>query len=1118
MANGDHCKHVFSFTMIRGCTSSKCIDKISRADVSACHRISYGEPHADLGGVPTASNWPTTHNHATTQLWYELIRSTLRDGAFKFALGLGLSGQSVCAAMWRAAYDKPLSTFEAMCRAASKNEPVWAPDVLTNTALSEAAGSVKDSATTMSISVAWWAERLLWYNFMPHTTGQHGRIVADVTEWIDVYNNDFVPELSAAGMTSSRPAWYKARNRALQDLADTTYGPGGLPFQLVVRRKNSTFKKCDTCARLKLMHKEVLRGREVAEIEKAQQCMRAHSTWWTAQRVKLDQYRLAGGREDTIFEQADGCGEDCLNIPAFPRACSSNASGKWKLKQKLHATLYAGKQFTLLFTSPTVASGANFGVMAVLNGLANMFDSGLIPATKRTFMRGTDGGSENRCKVGHGMNAMLVQVSVVDCLLWARLPPNHSHDAVDRMFSAVEKWLSSSATDYTGCFTPWDMKQYLEAKFKSTNSAYKDVAVSIDTMVACFDFEGWLQDHIVRREFTIPNERRSDGTMYRPEPLVFRYLWSEELAHVVVQYKMDLSYVVATFEQDEWGPWEEAWVNDCDGKATRVLRSVPGGFYLIKSIPDLQTSPGYAKINRDDQWNRRRVFDDCRKFKLPPADAERANKVMDTLGDFFAQNQDANEMIHRPVSWPSVPHMTGLRLAETARNWHKLLLQHLPRAPLHGPPRASHAALSITSHSQPPPQPFGAAASGSVKRSQPPPQPSGALAAYPGPRRDYLQVPAMRASEANVVRHIGYTPADHARQVFSEQGEDYIEQNLTVDGALFWVELEVADGKYKVGLPQILHSNEDDEADDRYVEWFERAAGTAKKPTSPRFEWGSSVQSFRFLMRSVDAGTTGQQKRKTKQITRWVSKEALASFLPVVVLLCKNCGEKTPKVRKRGLELLFRFVRQKRPHLQELQDDSDLEDGGLGPEAAASVRAQLRKEAMEDVEEEQYDEEKKEEEEEEEEEELDESEGEGAELSRSEENEDGDCGGGSESESPVANRAGCSAQAAHPQARSSRLDARVLARERQQQVARTQQQEKEQEVVERRQQPSEQQREPGLLQLNTGVSAAVVTTSQAVRHGSGAGRQSRDQSRDQQPGVAEGTGGKRRRAAGRPPQ
>jgi len=273
------------------------------------------------------------------------------------------------------------------------------------------------------------------------------------------------------------------------------------------------------------------------------------------------------------------------------------------------------------------------------------------------------------------------------------------------MFSAVERWLSLSATDYTGCFTPWDMQQYLEAKFKSTDSAYKDVAVSIDTMVACFDFEGWLQDHIVRREFTIPNERRSDGTMYSPEPLVFRYLWSEELARVVVQYKMDLS-CVATFEQDEWGPWEEAWVNDCDGKATRVLRSVPGGFYLIKSIPDLQTSPGYAELNRDDQWNHRRVFDDYRKFKLPPADAERANKVMATLGNFFAQNQDANEMIHRLVSWPSVPHMTGLRLAETARSWHKLwetLLQHLPRAPPHGPPRAAHAASSSTEQYEPQP-------------------------------------------------------------------------------------------------------------------------------------------------------------------------------------------------------------------------------------------------------------------------------------------------------------------------------------------------------------------------------------------------------------------------------
>jgi len=60
---------------------------------------------------------------------------------------------------------------------------------------------------------------------------------------------------------------------------------------------------------------------------------------------------------------------------------------------------------------------------------------GKVTEHTRTYIHGTDGGSENRAKLTHAMAYMLlVEYGVFDEVLWCRLPPNHSHDFVDRVF------------------------------------------------------------------------------------------------------------------------------------------------------------------------------------------------------------------------------------------------------------------------------------------------------------------------------------------------------------------------------------------------------------------------------------------------------------------------------------------------------------------------------------------------------------------------------------------------------------------------------------------------------------------------------------------------------------
>eukprot|EP00965_Chrysotila_dentata_P178183 5885218-Pleurochrysis_carterae.AAC.1 len=62
----------------------------------------------------------------------------------------------------------------------------------------------------------------------------------------------------------------------------------------------------------------------------------------------------------------------------------------------------------------------------------------------------------------HALHSTLVHRGVFDEILWARLPPDHSHEEIDRLFSTIEEWLRSPSCPEFGCLS--QLIQYLRAK------------------------------------------------------------------------------------------------------------------------------------------------------------------------------------------------------------------------------------------------------------------------------------------------------------------------------------------------------------------------------------------------------------------------------------------------------------------------------------------------------------------------------------------------------------------------------------------------------------------------------------------------------------------------------
>lgn len=323
----DHCSHVQRHTFLRGCpTSGTCIQHVKPRDLLQCLARTYGEPMADNMGVPKVEPWPTTGNHAAGDVWFDLVQQSFIDGEFIFTIG----GVRVCAESWRMAYDVPRSTFEKITRAVLYGDLVWQPEAKANMLMATQAR--EDDMSIVNRATVWWLDRLRCYDAMPH---QPGVINADHCVWSSVFVEEYLIECEIVGVPGGKlSTWKEGKARALLQLAEEVYGTllKGKPCVLKMRSKHSAFKECTACQDLRLKYKNALKQR-LGEliITNIKLEIRVHRAWWLGQRQELERIRYSGARPDILFEQSDACGEDCLNVPSFPRVSTANA-GRWTFK------------------------------------------------------------------------------------------------------------------------------------------------------------------------------------------------------------------------------------------------------------------------------------------------------------------------------------------------------------------------------------------------------------------------------------------------------------------------------------------------------------------------------------------------------------------------------------------------------------------------------------------------------------------------------------------------------------------------------------------------------------------------------------------------------------------
>jgi hypothetical protein len=130
-----------------------------------------------------------------------------------------------------------------------------------------------------------------------------------------------------------------------------------------------------------------------------------------------------------------------------------------------------------------------------------------------------------------------------------------------------------------------------------------------------------------------------------------------------------------------------------------------------------------------------------------------------------------------------------------------------------------------------------------------------------------------------------------------DSGESYVEANLDMPGAVFWIELNHGEGELRVGLgciADVPHALEDDIR--RWVSWFERKGKS-------RRAWGNVV-----AFQPAIIYEEGRGRRKAVQTTE----EEVAFFLPVAVETVAGADEDEPKISMRCMQVLRQYVATKR--------------------------------------------------------------------------------------------------------------------------------------------------------------------------------------------------------------
>eukprot|EP00965_Chrysotila_dentata_P100214 3310539-Pleurochrysis_carterae.AAC.1 len=85
--------------------------------------------------------------------------------------------------------------------------------------------------------------------------------------------------------------------------------------------------------------------------------------------------RQSGQRHNTIFEQSDKCGDDCLYTPVDGGRMSGVNQSKYTYRLSLQASQTFGRAWELSILLPQLVTGADFGCTLLLNTITRMMQN-----------------------------------------------------------------------------------------------------------------------------------------------------------------------------------------------------------------------------------------------------------------------------------------------------------------------------------------------------------------------------------------------------------------------------------------------------------------------------------------------------------------------------------------------------------------------------------------------------------------------------------------------------------------------------------------------------------------------------------------------------------------------
>lgn len=85
----------------------------------------------------------------------------------------------------------------------------------------------------------------------------------------------------------------------------------------------------------------------------------------------------------------------------------------------------------------------------------------------RDVIRLTDSGPDNDAKETHAFHWQLVHDGAVQKVVWISLPPKHSHNHSDRLYSMIKDVIWPSRGSGGGCRAPLDLEPIIQRAMRS---------------------------------------------------------------------------------------------------------------------------------------------------------------------------------------------------------------------------------------------------------------------------------------------------------------------------------------------------------------------------------------------------------------------------------------------------------------------------------------------------------------------------------------------------------------------------------------------------------------------------------------------------------------------------